>query len=60
MSHHSEHQKMPAPVTQAQVKPVLNLARELDTATNSQPAAIFDAGSASCQIWCIPQDHPKG
>ena len=60
MSHHFEHQKMPAPVTQAQVKPVLDLARQLDIASNPDPAAIFEAGSGGFQVWCIPQDHPKG
>lgn len=51
MSHHSEHQKM---------KPVLDLARKLDIATNPHSAAIFEAGSGGFQVWCIPQDHPKG
>ena len=45
MSHHSEHQKMPAPVTQAQVKPVLDLARKLDIATNPHSAAIFESAA---------------
>jgi hypothetical protein len=51
MSHPSEHQKM---------KPVLDLARKLDIATNPHSAAIFEAGSGGFQVWCIPQDHPKG
>lgn len=51
MSYHSEHMRM---------KPVLNLARQLDIATNPEPTAIFEAGSAGFQIWCLPQDHPKG
>jgi hypothetical protein len=51
---------MPAPVTQAQVKPVLDLARQLDIASNPDPRAIFEAGSGGFQIWCIPTDHPKG
>ena len=52
MSHHSEHQKT--------MKPVLDLARKLDIATNPHPAAIFEAGSGGFQVWCTPQDHPKG
>jgi len=51
MSHHSEHQRM---------KPVLDLARKLDIATNPHPAAIFEAGSGGFQVWCTPKDHPKG
>jgi hypothetical protein len=51
MSHHSEHQKM---------KRVLDLAHELDIATNPHTAAIFEAGSGGFQVWCTPQDHPKG
>ena len=51
MSHHSEHQKM---------KPVLDLARKLDIATNPHSAAIFEAGSGGFQVWCTPKDHPKG
>jgi hypothetical protein len=51
---------MPAPVSQAQVKPVLDVARLLDIATNPEKKAIFDAGSAGFQVWCTPYDHPKG
>lgn len=51
MSHYSEHQKM---------KPVLDLARELDIATNPHPAAIFEAGSGGFQVWCTPEDRPQG
>lgn len=51
MTYHSEHMRM---------KPVLELARQLDIATNPEPAAIFEAGSAGFQVWCIPQDHPRG
>ncbi len=51
MSHSSEHQKM---------KPVLDLARKLDIATNPHPSAIFEAGSGGFQVWCTPQDHPSG
>ena len=51
MSHHSEHQKM---------KRVLDLARELDIATNPHAAAIFEAGSGGFQVWCTPRDHPQG
>jgi hypothetical protein len=32
----------------------------LDIASNPAPEAIFDAGSAGVQIWCTPEDHPKG
>ena len=51
MSHHSEHQKM---------KPVLDLARKLDIATNPHRAAIFEAGSGGFQVWATPFDHPQG
>jgi len=51
MSHFSEHQIM---------KPVLDLARKLDIATNPHPAAIFEAGSGGFQVWCTPMDHPTG
>ena len=51
MSYHSEHMRL---------KPVLDLARQLDIATNLEPSAIFEAGSAGFQIWCTPQDHPRG
>ncbi|HKJ40082.1 MAG TPA: hypothetical protein VJ972_14995 [Anaerolineales bacterium] len=51
MSYHSEHQRL---------KPVLDLARQLDIASNPNPRAIFEAGSGGFQVWCIPQDHPKG
>lgn len=51
MSYHSEHMRM---------KPVLDLARQFDIAINPEPEAIFEAGSAGFQVWCTPQDHPKG
>jgi hypothetical protein len=51
MSYHSEHQRM---------KPVLDLARQLDIATNPHPSAIFEAGSGGFQVWCTPQDRPQG
>ena len=46
MSHHSEHQKM---------KPVLDLARKLDIATNPHPAAIFEVGSGGFQPTVITE-----
>jgi hypothetical protein len=51
MSYHSEHLRM---------KPVLDLARQLDIANNPAPEAIFDPGSGGFQIWCTPEDHPAG
>jgi len=51
MSYESEHKR---------TKPVLDLARKLDIATNPDPAAIFEAGSGGFQVWCTPQDHPLG
>ncbi len=51
MSHHSEHMR---------IKPVLDLARQLDIATNPEPLAIFESASAGFQVWCTPEDHPKG
>jgi len=51
MSFHTEHQRL---------KPVLDLARQPNIATNPDPHAIFEAGSGGFQIWCLPSDHPKG
>ena len=51
MSYTTEHRQM---------KPVLDLARRLDIATNPEPGAIFEAGTAGFQIWATPQDQPKG
>ena len=51
MSYTSEHRRM---------KPVLDLARRLDIATNPEPGAIFEAGTAGFQIWATPQDRPRG
>jgi hypothetical protein len=51
MSYQSEHKRM---------KPVLDLARMLDIATNSSPMAIFEAGTGGFQVWCLPQDRPCG
>ena len=42
------------------MKPVLDLARQLDIATNPHPRAIFEAGNGGFQVWCTPQDHPQG
>ena len=51
MSYHSEHMRL---------KPVLDLARQLDIAVNPEPCAVYEAGSAGFQVWCTPQDYPKG
>jgi hypothetical protein len=51
MSYYTEHLKL---------KPVLDLARKLDIATNADPQAIFEAGSGGFQVWCTPDDHPQG
>lgn len=51
ISYHSEHKRM---------KPVLDLARQLDIATNPDPSAIFEVGNGGFQVWCTPQDHPRG
>ena len=51
MTYLHEHRRM---------RPVLNLARQLDIATNPAPEAVFEAGSAGFLIWCTPDDHPKG
>lgn len=51
MSYHSEHQCL---------KPVLDLARQLDIATNPSLQAIFEAGNGGFQVWCLPQDRPQG
>ncbi len=51
MSYHTEHLRL---------KPVLDLARQLDIATNPEAKAIFEAGNAGFQVWCTPYDHPQG
>lgn len=51
MSYHSEHQRM---------QPVLDMARQLDIATNASLQAIFEAGNGGFQVWCLPQDRPQG
>ena len=51
MSYYSEHQRL---------KPVLDLTRQLDIATNPDLRAIFEAGNSGFQVWCLPQDHPRG
>jgi len=51
MSFQSEHKHM---------KPVLDLARKLDIATNPDPCAIFEAGNGGFQVWCTGYDHPQG
>ena len=51
MSTTSEHRRM---------KPVLDLVRKLDIATNSAPDAIFEALGAGFHIWCTPDDKPNG
>jgi hypothetical protein len=51
MSYHSEHKRM---------KPVLDLARQLDIASNPDPTALYEAGNAGFQLWCTPDDHPQG
>jgi hypothetical protein len=42
------------------MKPVLDLARQLDIAANPDPQAIFEAGNGGFQVWCTPQDRPQG
>lgn len=51
MTFHSEHLRL---------KPMLELARQLDIATNPHPQAIFEAGNGGFQVWCTPDDHPQG
>jgi hypothetical protein len=34
---------------------VLDLARQLDIATNPHPSAIFEAGNGGFQVWRTPQ-----
>lgn len=51
MTFHSDHLLL---------KPVLELAQQLDIATNPDPQAIFEAGSGGFQVWCTPDDHPQG
>lgn len=50
MSYSNEHRRL---------KPILDLARRLDIATNPEPEAIFEAGTAGFQIWATPADCPK-
>lgn len=51
MSYHFQHTRM---------KPVLDLARQMDIASNSHPDAIFEAGNGGFQVWCTPENHPEG
>lgn len=47
----SEHRRM---------KPVIEMARTLDIATNPAISALYEAGSAGFQIWCSANDNPGG
>jgi len=51
MTYHTEHLKL---------KPILELARKFDIATNPHPQALFEVGSGGFQVWCTPDDHPQG
>ncbi len=51
MSYTTKHKRM---------KPVLDLVRKLDIATNPAPEALFEAGSGGFQIWAAPDDHTEG
>jgi len=51
MSYTSEHRRL---------APVLAHARRLDIATNPAPEAIYEALSSGFNIWCTPEDHPRG
>ncbi len=51
MSYSTEHKRL---------EPVLKLARKLDITENPEPEALFEPGSGGFQIWCTPDDHPKG
>jgi hypothetical protein len=51
MSFFAEHKRM---------KVVLDLAAQLSIQTNPSPDALYDAGSGGFNIWCTPDDHPKG
>ena len=51
MSYASEHRRM---------DPVLQQARIWDIANNPASEAVFEAGTGGFQIWCTPEDRPKG
>ncbi len=51
MTFTTEHRRM---------RRLLELACRLDIASNPDPQAIFEAGTAGFQIWCTPDDHPEG
>ena len=51
MGYATEHRRM---------QPVLEMARELDIATNPDPEAIYEPGMGGFQIWCTPNDKPSG
>ena len=40
--------------------PVIAQARKLDIATNPDPTAIYEAGSAGLRVWCTPENNPGG
>lgn len=51
MSNRSEDRKM---------RSVIELATQLDIATNPDPRAVFQACRSGFQVWCTPEDHPQG
>ncbi len=51
MSYTSEHRRL---------APVLAHARRLDIATNPIPEAFYEALPSGFNIWCTPEDHPRG
>jgi hypothetical protein len=50
-SYSSEHRRM---------KPVIEMARKLFIASNPEPQALYEPGSAGFQIWCTHEDNPGG
>lgn len=51
MSTYDEHKKM---------RPVLELVRSLDISSSPAPDALYDPLGTGFNIWCTPNDHPRG
>lgn len=51
MSYSSEHKRL---------RPVLDMANKYDIAENPAKEALFESLLSGFQIWCTPDDHPKG
>ena len=51
MTFFTEHKRM---------KAILDLAEQLSIEKNPSPEALYAAGAGGFNIWCTPEDHPRG